>query len=111
MKLGNVSQTIVEVPKFFYDTIREIDAFKSYHKYSNSLKNSENHSSFPNRKHLLYSNLDININNNPRLKYNKLDKINKDIYLPIYKRYFTPNCKTNKEIKEEIKDSKYKMKN
>ena len=107
MKFGNVSQTIVEVPKFFYDTIREIDALSSHHKYTNTLKNSKKYLSFPKRKHLLYSNLDINPNNNPRLKYNKLDKINQNIYLPIYKRYFTPNFKTNKDIKEEIKDSKY----
>lgn len=107
MKLGNVSQTIVQVPKFFFDSTKDIDAFKCQYNQTFTLKNSKNHFSLGKRKNILYSNLDLNLNNNPRLKNNKFDEINNEIYLPIYQRYFTPNNKNDKEISEEKKKTKY----
>ena len=106
MKLGNVSQTIVEVPKFFFDTTKNIDAFKSQYNQTLTIKNSTKHFYFSKRKNVLYSNLDLNLSNNPRV-IKGLDEMNKEIYLPIYKRYSTPNCQSNKEISEENKKTKY----
>ena len=108
MKLGNVSQTIVEVPKFFYDTTREIDAFKSNYRYLNTLKNGKRHFSFSDTN-ILHTNLDININNNPRL-IKDTEKFNREIYIPIHKRFFTPNFKIVKKPIDEIKIKKYNPK-
>ena len=108
MKFGNVSQTIVEVPKFFFDTTKDIDAFKSQYNNLNTINTSRKHFSFSTRKNknLLFSNLDINLNNNPRIN-NKLDEINREIYLPIYQRYSTPDCPKNREFQDEAKNKKY----
>ena len=106
MKFGNVSQTIVEVPKFFFDTTKDIDAFKSQYNNINTINTSRKHFSFSNKKNLLFSNLDINLNNNPRIN-NKLDEINKKTYIPIYQRYSTPDCPKNRVLSEEIKNKKY----
>ena len=95
MKLGNVSQTIVEVPHFFIDTTKEIDAFKIH--FQNKRKKIKRCHSNVIKNDLLNSNLDININNNPRLINQKFVLLNKEIYKPIYKKFITPN---NCEMKE-----------
>ena len=76
MKLGNISQTIVEVPKFFFDKTKDIDAFKSEYNDISTIKSSSRYFSFKKVKNILNSNLDINLNNNPRLMRIS-DKINK----------------------------------
>ena len=106
MKLGNVSQTIVEVPKFFFDKTKDIDAFKSQYHYTKTMNTSKNNYSFSKIRNLLDCNLDINFNNNPRI-ISKLGGMNKEIYLPIYKRYFTPNYQKKKELPDENKNTKY----
>ena len=108
MKLGNVSQTIVQVPKFFYDTTREIDAFKSNYRHMHTIKNEHRHFSFSDSR-ILQTNLDININNNPRL-IKDTEKFNKELYLPLHKRFFTPNFKIIKKPAEEIAIKKYNPK-
>ena len=104
MKLGNISQSIVEVPKFFFDKTKDIDAFKSEYNDASTIKNSSRHFSFPKVKNILYSNLDINLNNNPRFIRN-FDERNKKIYKPTNKRDFTPNSVDY----EEINDNKYSI--
>ena len=92
MKLGNISQTIVQVPNFFYDTTKEVDAFKTV--YRHLLRKKILKKKIYTKKILLTSNLDININHNPRFRNNLFDNINKNIYLPIYhKKAFTPVIK------------------
>ena len=108
MKLGNISQTIVQVPKFFYDPTKDIDAFKSRYDCLNTIKNTNKCFSFSKRTNLLHTNLDININNNPRLNSKIFDAINKEIYFPVYKRFLTPNAK-NDEMKEDKYNTKSKL--
>lgn len=89
MKLGNVSQTIVPVPNFFMDTTKDIDAFKIY--YQNKRKKWKRSNSNLIKNSLFKSNLDINLNNNPRINNLKFIAINKEIYKPIYQKDITPN--------------------
>ena len=108
MKLGNVSQTIIQVPKFFYDTSREIEAFKSHYKHLNTIRNERRHFSFSDQI-ILHTNLDININHNPRLIKNT-EKFNQEIYIPFHQRFFTPNFKkSNNEIKIKRYNPKHKI--
>ena len=108
MKLGNVSQTIIQVPKFFYDTSREIEAFKSHYRHLNTIRNERRHFSFSDQI-ILHTNLDININHNPRLIKNT-EKFNQEIYIPFHQRFFTPNFKkSNNEIKIKRYNPKYKI--
>ena len=86
MKLGNVSQTIIPVPNFFMDTTKDIDTFKVYYENKNNKKKIKRCHSYFNKTDLLNSNLDININNNPRVTNKKFSEINKEIYIPIYKK-------------------------
>ena len=99
MKLGNISQSIVPIPNFFLDSTKEVDAFKIYYKTKKSKNNNKTNRNFSyySKIDLLNSNLDININHNPRLKNDKFTLINKEKYLPIYKKFKTPN-NTCKEI-------------
>ena len=83
--------------------MKDIDAFKCQYNQTFTLKNSKNYFSSGKRKNILYSNLDLNLNNNPRLKNNKFDEINNEIYLPIYKRYFTQIIKTIKKYPKKRK--------
>lgn len=106
MKLGNVSQTIIQVPKFFFDTTKDIDAFKIQYNHTSTIKNSKTNFSFPRKKNILFCNLDINLNNNPRNNC-KLNEINKEIYLPIYKRNYTPNFQKRDEKLDQKKSTGY----
>ena len=91
MKLGNISHTIVQVPKFFYDTTKDVDAFKLHYKHLIRRKILKRNNFTP--RNILTSNLDINLNLNPRLKNNLFDEISKEIYLPIYqKKFYSPIC-------------------
>ena len=84
MKLGNISQTIVPVPNFFMDTTKDIDAFKVYYENKNNKKRIKRCHSYFSKSDLLSSNLDININNNPRVTNQKFYDLNKELYVPIY---------------------------
>lgn len=97
MRLGNISQTIVPVPNFFMDSTKDIDTFKIYYENKNNKKKKKRCHSYFNKTDILNSNLDININNNPRVTNQKFSEINKEIYIPIYKKVKTPN---NSEIKK-----------
>ena len=108
MKLGNISQTIVEVPKFFFDKTKDIDAFKSEYNDISTIKSSSRYFSFKKVKNILNTNLDINLNNNPRLMRIS-DKINKTIYMPTYKRCFTPNNQNNNETFDDNYSDRYKI--
>lgn len=92
MKLGNISQTIVPIPKFFYDPTKKLDAFKAH--YESKMKKKDiikrSHSYFC-HKHLLHSNLDINLSNNPRNNFNKFEYLNKEVYIPKYQKFNTIN--------------------
>ena len=97
MKLGNVSQTIVPVPKFFTDkSIRTIEIFKPK---DISLKKN------PNKRKMNYyrsndifnSNKDINLNNNPRTFTNEKDKHDESKYVPLYDRFFCPSNADKKQ--------------
>ena len=87
MKLGNISQSKVSVPNFFMDTTRDIDAFKIHYQSKKSKNKIKRCNSYFSKRELLSSNLDININHNPRLPINKFSLINKEIYLPIYTKF------------------------
>ena len=98
MKLGNVSQSIVPVPKFFTDKeIRTIDIFKLN---DHSLKkiNNKRRQNYFRTNDLFELNHDININHNPRTFTNDKD-INYDgkKYIPIYDRtFFNSNAEKKK---------------
>ena len=96
MKLGNISQTIVPVPNFFMDTTKDIDAFKVYYENKNNKKRIKRCHSYFSKSDLLSSNLDININNNPRVTNQKFYDLNKELYVPIYQKLKTPS---NFEVK------------
>ena len=111
MKLGNVSQSIIPVPKFFLNK-RSLDLFTS--KTSNTetipfdrhLKKSnikdKNKKKFRNKsyyraKDILALNCDLNINLNPRSYSRQSNTDNTERYIPLYHRNTYQN---NAEIKQ-----------
>ena len=91
MKLGNISQTIVPVPKFFTDKhTRTIDLFKSENnKSKNTLKKRNN--SYFRSKDILSTNCDLNINNNPRTFNHEWQGSEQIKYIPLYDRGIFPS--------------------
>ena len=97
MKLGNISQSIVPVPKFFTDkNIRTIEIFKSEDKKCKKLYNKRKPNYFRSTD-LMMSNKDININLNPRTFTSDTDNYNEKKYIPIYDKTF---CENNAEKKQ-----------
>lgn len=91
MKLGNVSQSIVPVPKYFLNN-KSIDLISLYsktetnfspRKKNNKKKNAKN-KAYYRTKDLLSLNLDFNINLNPRYNNLKSFSENKNKYIPLY---------------------------
>ena len=97
MKLGNVSQSIVPVPKFFTDkSVRTIEIFKPDDISQKKSNNNRKKNYF--RSYDLYtSNKDINLNHNPRTFTNEKEKYDEKKYIPIYDRTF---YKSNADQKE-----------
>ena len=91
MKLGNISQTIVPVPKFYTDkNTRTVDIFKSNNKFrKNALIKRSN--SYFRSKDLFSINCDLNINNNPRTFNHEWEGSDELKYVPIYDRGIFPN--------------------
>ena len=97
MKLGNVSQSIVPVPKFFTDkNIRTIEMFKTNDKYQPKTVKKRKINYFRSDD-LFKSNKDININHNPRSSTNIKDNYDEKKYVPIYDRKFYPSNSEQKE--------------
>ena len=111
MKLGNVSQTIIPVPKFFLNK-RSLDLFTSYYptevntternsrkkiQKNKNKQNSIRNKSYYRTKDILLLNCDININLNPRPFTRQLTLDNKKKYIPLYHR---KNYQNNAEMKE-----------
>ena len=91
MKLGNISQTIVPVPKFFTDkNTRTVDLFKSHNKTRNKTLTRRSNSYFR-PKDLFSINCDLNINNNPRTFNHAWEGSNELKYAPMYGRGTFPN--------------------
>ena len=90
MKLGNISQTIVPIPKFYFDKeTRTVDLFKSNttdKKSGKQFLNKRNKSYFRS-KDLFTSNCDLNVNNNPRTYSHKFQMSNEQKYIPMYDRF------------------------
>ena len=97
MKLGNVSQSIVPVPKFFTDkNIRTIEIFKPEDFSQKKINNKRKTNYF--RSYDLYtSNKDINLNHNPRTFTNEKDNYDEKKYIPIYDRTFYQSNADKKE--------------
>ena len=91
MKLGNISQTIIPVPKFFTDkNSRTVDLFKSHNKTRNKTLTKRSNSYFR-PKDLFSTNCDLNINNNPRTFNHAWEGSNDSKYVPMYDRGIFPN--------------------
>ena len=91
MKLGNISQTIVPVPKFFTDkNTRTIDLFKPDNNKGKKSPNKRSNSYFRS-KDLFSTNCDLNINNNPRTFNHEWQGSEHLKYIPIYDRGVYPN--------------------
>ena len=99
MKLGNVSQSIIPVPKFFLNH-RTIDLFTSFSnndqlavteriiekiKKKKKMKKSRN-KSYYRAKDVLSINCDLNINLNPRYMSQQAMSYNTKKYIPLYHR-------------------------
>jgi hypothetical protein len=111
MKLGNVSQSIIPVPRFFLNK-RSLDLFSPYNQTetsssrSNSKKNEKKkkikinngrNKSYYRTKDILSLNCDLNINLNPR-SWNRRSTIeNRKKYIPLYHRN---KYRNNAEMKE-----------
>ena len=88
MKLGNVSQSIVPVPKFFTDkSIRTIELFKLNDQSQKKVYNNRRQNYYRS-KDIITSNKDININHNPRAFTNDKENYDKKKYIPLYDRIF-----------------------
>ena len=111
MKLGNVSQSIIPVPRFFLNR-RSLDLFTSYYqternssrsnsKKSNKKKgkimNNGRNKSYYRTKDILSLNCDLNINLNPRSLNRQSTIGNTKKYIPLYHRN---NYQNNAEMKE-----------
>ena len=91
MKLGNISQTIVPVPKFFTDkNTRTIDLFKPDNNKGKKSLNKRSNSYFRS-KDLFSTNCDLNINNNPRTFNHEWQGSEHLKYIPIYDRGVYPS--------------------
>ena len=91
MKLGNISQTIVPVPKFFTDkNTRTIDLFKPDNNKGKKSFNKRSNSYFRS-KDLFSTNCDLNINNNPRTFNHEWQGSEHLKYIPIYDRGVYPS--------------------
>ena len=103
MKLGNVSQSIVPVPKYFLNN-KSIDLIKSYSKTETNFSSKNNihkkkksrNKSYYRTKDIFSMNLDFNINLNPRYNHLKSFTENTKKYIPIY---HTQKYKNNSEMK------------
>ena len=103
MKLGNVSQSIVPVPKYFLNN-KSIDLIKSYSKTETNFspknnihkKKKSRNKSYYRTKDIFSMNLDFNINLNPRYNHLKSFTENTKKYIPIY---HTQKYKNNSEMK------------
>ena len=103
MKLGNVSQSIVSVPKYFI-TNKSIDIIPLYSKTDTNFnpirkipkKKKPKNKSFFRTKDILLLNLDFNINHNPRFNHLKSFTDNTKRYIPLYQEN---NYKNNAEMK------------
>ena len=108
MKLGNISQTIVPVPKYFLNK-KTVDLFtqskpnQTSPESKNEKKTTRNHSYYR-TKDILTLNFDFNINHNPRLneRQTTLDNIKK--YIPIYHKYNFPDDSEKKSYFPNIID-------
>ena len=109
MKLGNVSQSIIPVPKFFLNH-RRIDLFTSFPineqfasteriidkiKKKKKMKKSRN-KTYYRAKDVLSINCDLNINLNPRYMSLQSNSYNTKKYIPLYHR---DNYENNAEAK------------
>lgn len=90
MKLGNVSQSIVPVPKYFLNN-KSIDLIPLYSKTEtnfsprrNMNKKNSKKNSYYRTKDILSLNLDFNISLNPRFSHSKFYSENKKKYIPLY---------------------------
>ena len=103
MKLGNVSQSIVSVPKYFINN-KSIDIIPLYSKTDTNFnpirkipkKKKLKNKSFFRTKDILLLNLDFNINHNPRFNHLKSFTENTKRYIPLYQE---TNYKNNAEMK------------
>ena len=103
MKLGNVSQSIVSVPKYFLKN-KSIDLISSCSKTETNFnpirkiikKKKLKNKSFFRSKDILSLNLDFNINHNPRYNHLKSFTENTKRYIPFYQE---KNYKNNAEMK------------
>lgn len=98
MKLGNVSQSIVPIPKFFSDkATRTIELFKQDNNFSKTKYQNKRKTSYFRSNDLFRSNCDLNLNHNPRTFTNEKENYDEQKYIPLYDRTFYSN---NAEIKE-----------
>ena len=96
MKLGNISQSIVPVPKFFTDkNTRTVEIFKSNNRFGKNNLNKRSNSYFRSRD-LLTTNCDLNINNNPRTFNHGWEGSDTLKYVPLYDRGNYPSNAYNK---------------
>ena len=103
MKLGNVSQSIVPVPKYFIKN-KSIDLIRLYSKTDTNFspkriihkRKKLKNKSFFRSKDILSLNLDFNINHNPRYNHLKSFTENTKRYIPFYQE---KNYKNNAEMK------------
>ena len=97
MKLGNISQTIVPVPKFYTDkNTRTVELFKSTKTFGNKTLFKRSNSYFRS-KDILTTNCDLNINHNPRTFNHEREDNEKLKYIPLYDRGKFPNNADNKK--------------
>ena len=97
MKLGNVSQSIVPVPKFFTDkSVRTIELFKEKPQSQKKILNKRKPNYYRSID-IITSNKDININHNPRTFTNDKDNFDKKKYVPLYDRVFYESNADKKE--------------
>ena len=91
MKLGNISQTIVPVPKFFIDKdTRTIEIFKPRNRFRIKGEKKRSDSYFRQRD-LFSSNCDLNLNHNPRTFTRELEGSEEKKYVPLYDRSNYPS--------------------
>ena len=103
MKLGNVSQSIVPVPKYFLNN-KSIDLISLYSKTETNFspkriihkKIKPKKKSYYRARDILSLNLDFNLNLNPRYNHLKSFTENTKKYIPIY---HTQKFKNNSELK------------
>ena len=102
MKLGNVSQSIVPVPKYFLNN-KSIDLIYPYNQTEANFnskkifkKKGRVNKSYFRTRDLLSLNLDFNVNKNPRTNNYRATMENTKKYIPIYN---TQKLKNNSEIK------------